>query len=178
MERTERVPFYRGGVATADRQGVIQGQDFERSSLFLPGGGRRRRRRAREERIDPLDELVRVEGLRDDHVAADPVGALPVEGLEGSGEQDHGDARGGRIALDRFADLVTVLLRHHDVGEDEVRPRGLERFDRLPSVGNAGQLVARSGKRQLDDFLDRQAVVGQQDLFAHEDQRTKEGGRW
>src|SRR5215831_9986659 len=35
------------------------------------------------------------------------------------GHQDHRNARGPRIALQRLADLVTVLVRHHDIQEDQ-----------------------------------------------------------
>ena len=73
-----------------------------------------------------------------------------------------------RVALDRLAHLVAVLLGHDDVGEDQVGERP-PRATRGPSaVGDAGQLVVRAGERQLDDLLDRQAVVGEQNLLSHE----------
>ena len=74
--------------------------------------------------------------------------------------------RGG-ISLDGLADLVAVLLRHHDVGEDEIGPRLAHLLERPGAVADAGQLVVAVGERQFDDFLDRQAVVGQQNLFWH-----------
>src|SRR5437762_6111813 len=53
-----------------------------------------------------------------------------------------------RSPLDRLANFVTVFLRHHDVGENQVRPRRFERFDGLPAIGNTGQLIARPGRSE------------------------------
>jgi hypothetical protein len=72
----------------------------------------------------------------------------------------------GRL-LDEVADLVSILLRHDDVAQDEVRPHVLDLLHRQAPVPHRHDLEVLVRERQLDDFLDGDAVVRQQDLLTH-----------
>ena len=74
-----------------------------------PGG----RRAAREERLDLAEELVRVERLRNDRVALETFGPLPVEGLERAGEKQDRNAGGRRVLL-VSSQTLPVFLGHHE----------------------------------------------------------------
>jgi hypothetical protein len=110
---------------------------------------------------------LRLERLGQEAVAADPGRALLVERLERAGEQQHGDVAEGRVLLDEVAHLVAVLLRHDDVAEDHVGADFLGLLDGEPPVADGCHLEVLVGEGQLDDLLDRDAVVRQQDLLAH-----------
>ena len=158
--RVERL----GLLAAARRSGRPSDRDLlgdPQRHRRRPGDFGRDHRRVRQQRLDLAEELLGVERLRHDRVRADPVGALAVEGLERSGQQDHRNARRLRVALDRLADLVAVLLGHHDVGEDQVGAGLADLLEGPHSVAHADELVLAVGKRQLDDLLNRQTVVGQ-----------------
>ena len=148
-----------------------EGRGAQRSRVAGSLGCRRRRAAGvgvlREDRFHFAKQLVGVERLRHDRIAAEPFGPLTVERLERPGEQDDRDARGRRVLLDLLADLVAVLLGHHDVGENEIG-RVLPRFlESEPAVRDARQQIFGVGEHQLDDFLNGQAVVGHEDLFSH-----------
>ena len=72
-----------------------------------------------------------------------------------------------RSRLDELADLVAVPARHEDVGEDEIEgvlaqlPKG--KF----TVADGDDIDSFIGERQVDDLLNRDAVIGQQDLVRH-----------
>jgi hypothetical protein len=99
--------------------------------------------------------------------AAGLLGAVGVEGLERAGEQHDRDVAVVGIRLDVLADLVAVLLRHDDVGEDDVGAHLGEFGDCLRAVVDRGDLVVAVGKRELDDLLYGDTVVRKKDLFRH-----------
>ena len=190
LERVERCPVRR----RSNRRGEVFGGEPRVERRLLGGGrgarrrlddgrdrdaggglgngkrsGRLRRRRGRlsEKRVHLREELVGVERLGDDRIRADPLRAVPVERLESAGQKNDGDARRGRVSLDRLAHLVSVLLRHDGVGEDQVRADFANAIERSLSIRHAHELVIAVGERQLDHLLNGQAVVGQQDLLCH-----------
>jgi len=88
----------------------------------LESEGRRRLRLSGAHELPHLvDERLALERLGDVSVGARRAGARVVEGLERPGQEEHRDALELGIGLDRLADLVPVLARHHHVREDHVR---------------------------------------------------------
>jgi len=102
---------------------------------------------------------VGVERFRDDGVRPRAVGAGPVERLEGAGQHDDRDVRTVRQPLDGLAELVPRETRHHGVGENHVGREIRKKRRGLVAASHRPQLPVRSGKRELDDLLDRQTVV-------------------
>ena len=129
------------------------------------GGDRDLGRRPREQGLDLAQELLRVEGLRDDGIAAEPLGSIAIEGLERPGQEHHRHAGRGGVRLDRLADLVAVFFRHHDIREDQVgNVAAGDAVEHTLAVGDADQVVFAVRKGQLDDLLNREAVISQKDL--------------
>ena len=137
-----------------------------------PGGARR----AGEERVHLVDQRLRLEGLRDVAVGAGARGALLVERLEGAGQEQHRNVSRGRVGLDRLADLVAVLARHHDVGEDHVRPRLARARDRVVAVVHGEEHDVLVREADADDLLDRHAVVGKEQGLGHGSPLRGRGG--
>ena len=79
----------------------------------------------------------------------------------------HGNVRQPRRLLDKRGNLVPALAGHADVGEDDVGRRGLEAVDGLVAVADGNHLDVFLGEGQLDDALDRDAVVSQQKSMRH-----------
>ena len=131
----------------------------------LAGG--RRLALAGQQIADAADDHLRLERL-DEHAVA-PDGARPglVDGLEGAGQQQHGNVRQLGIALDERRHLVAVAFRHADVGQHDVRTIRLDALDRLLPVADGHDLDVLVGERQLDHSLNGDAVVGQQQLGMH-----------
>ena len=117
--------------------------------------------------FDFVDEALGFERLRDDGVATCFVGAIRIERLEGSGEKDDRDVAVLRMRFDVLADLIAVLLRHDDVGEDDVGSHLSELLQGFGPVVDRCDLVIPVGKRQLDDLLDGDTVVSEKYLFRH-----------
>ena len=69
--------------------------------------------------------------------------------------------------LDVRGDFVAVAARHPDVGQHDVGRIGVEARDRLVAVADGDDLDVLVGERQLDDALDRDAVVGEQKRMRH-----------
>ena len=113
------------------------------------------------------DHDLRLERLDQDAVAADRSRAGFVDRLERPGQEDHRNVRGRRIALDERGDLVTVPFRHAHVGEDDIGTIPFHGIDRGLSVSHGDDLDVFVRERQLDDALDRDAVIRQQELVRH-----------
>jgi hypothetical protein len=108
---------------------------------------------------DAIDQGLCLEGLRDVTVRSDLGHPVLVESLEGPGQEEHGDPRELRVALDRSAQLVAVHLRHSDVCQDQVRPALLGAGERVGAVVDREQLDVLVGERDAHDLLDRDGVV-------------------
>jgi hypothetical protein len=94
-------------------------------------------------------------------------GAVLVEGLEGAGQQQHGDVLGGRITLDRLAHLVPALAGHHHVGEHHIRAQLADTGDRIQPVVHRGHLEVLGREDHPDDLADGERVVGDQQILRH-----------
>jgi len=90
-----------------------------------------------------------------------------VHRFERTGQQQHRNVRQPRRLLDESRDFVAVASGHPDVGEHDVRRRRLEALNRLFAVADRGHLNVLVGERQLDDALNRHAVVGQKEGVWH-----------
>ena len=66
-----------------------------------------------------------------------------------------------------LADFIAVLLRHDDVREDDVGPHFTELGYGLGAVVHGRHFVVTVRERQLDDFLNRDAVIREEDLLRH-----------
>jgi hypothetical protein len=90
-----------------------------------------------------------------------------VDRFERAGEQDHGNVRGGRVPFDERRDLIAVALGHADIRENDVGAIALHPLDRFLPVADGRDLHVLVRERQLDDALNRHAVIGQQELVRH-----------
>src|SRR5260221_1970992 len=115
----------------------------------------------------PADDDLRLERLDEDAVAADRPRAGLVDRLERAGQQHDGNVRQRGIALDEGRHFVAVALRHPDVREHDVGTIALDAIDRLLTVSHGDDLDVFVRERQLDDALDRDAVIRQQELVRH-----------
>ena len=66
-----------------------------------------------------------------------------------------------------LADLVAVLLRHDDVAQHDVRADLGQLLEGEPAVAHGDDVEVLVREGELDDLLDRDAVVREQDLLAH-----------
>ena len=114
-----------------------------------------------------MDEALRFERLRHHRIATGLVGAVGIERLERAGEKDHRDRAVLRMRLHEFADFVSVLLRHDDVGEDDVGAHFGQLLDRLRAVIDRDHFVIAVGKREFDDLLDGDTVIREKDSLWH-----------
>jgi hypothetical protein len=73
----------------------------------------------------------------------------------------------GLVRLDLLADLIPVLLRHDDVAKDDVGPHVRQLLESEAPVANGDDVEVLIREGQLDHLLDRDAVVGEQDLLGH-----------
>jgi hypothetical protein len=94
-------------------------------------------------------------------------GAVLVEGLEGAGQQHHGDVLRVRIALQRLADLVPALARHHHIGEHHIRAQLAAAGDRIQPVVHRSHLEVLGREDHPDDLADGERVIGDQQVLRH-----------
>ena len=114
-----------------------------------------------------VNHHLRLEWFREHVARTRRRGAGLIDRLECARQQDHGNVGELRAALHVRGDFVAVALGHVDVGQDDVRRIGIER-DRSPAARRRPRHVdVLVGKRQLDDALDRDAVVGEEKLMRH-----------
>ena len=121
----------------------------------------------REQILDAADDELRLERLREHAVAPGRGGARLIHGLERAGQEDDRNVRELRVLTNVIGDFVAVFSRHADVGEDDVGRRGFEPLDGLIAVADREDLDVLVGKCQLDDALNRDAIVGQQQSMRH-----------
>ena len=152
-------PFAARAVVSAS------GAERGRASITGSGSGARGRGRLlhqREQLPDPLDDLTRLERLDQHAVGLHLLGARLIHRLESPCQQQHRDVRQIGVALDEGRDLVAALARHADVGQDDVGTFDGNAGNGLLAVADGQHLHVLAGERQLDDSLDRDAVVRQQ----------------
>jgi hypothetical protein len=100
-----------------------------------------------------------------------------VEGLEGAREQQDRDVAQAGITLDRLANLVPVLPRHDDVGEDDVRLQLPRARDRVIAVADRRDPKVLVRESDPDDLLDRDRVVREEKVLGHGVPGAAEGGK-
>src|SRR5205823_13689318 len=64
------------------------------------------------------------------------------------------------LSLHDALPILSVLARHADVGEHDVGRRAVEALNGLIAIADGDDLDVLVSKRQLDDALNRHAVVG------------------
>ena len=90
-----------------------------------------------------------------------------VDRLERAGQQHHRNVGKGRRPLDEGRHLVAVAFGHADVGQDDVGTIALDALDRVSAVADGDDLDVLVGERQLDDTLNRDGIIGEQQLVRH-----------
>ncbi len=131
-------------------------------------GGRRVDGSAAQQAAHPFHHRVRLPRLRQLAVGARLLPArVVVRLLRRRQDVDRHRAQGG-VSLDRRTQVVPRAARHHAVGDDQVRMSSLRKRQPLIRRTRArdGHIVG-AGERHGERFLDRHAVVGDQDAFGH-----------
>ena len=108
--------------------------------------------------------MLRLERLDEHAIAAHFLGFRLVHRLERAGEEEHGDVLEVGVSLDERRNLVAASLRHADIGENDVRTIRRNARNRLFAVTDSDHLHVLTRKGELDHPLNRDAVVGQQQL--------------
>ena len=117
--------------------------------------------------MDPLDQRLGLKGFRDLTVCACSRCAGFVEGLEGAGQQKHGNLGERRVLLDRFADLVAALAGHHDIREHDIRSDFARLHHGIVAVVRRYDLNVFVGERKPDQLLDHNRIVSQEKRLGH-----------
>ena len=70
----------------------------------------------------------------------------------------------GKVAI---PEMVAIELRHDDVAQDDIGQKGEGLVDGQPAVAGGDDLEFVGRERQLDNLLNRDAVVGEEQFFSH-----------
>jgi len=112
-----------------------------------------------EQFLHAIDHHLRLERLRQHIARARCVGAGLIDRLECAGQQDHGNVGELRPAFYVCGNFIAIALRHVDIREHDVEPFGIEAIDRELPVAHRGHVDVFIGECQLDDALNRDAVI-------------------
>ena len=88
--------------------------------------------RPAQKRPDAQDHFIDIDGL--DHIIIAPGEEAHAHIVKGILRRDHQDGHIHPLVADRPHERVAVHLRHHDIGDQQVKIASLERFQRLESV--------------------------------------------
>jgi hypothetical protein len=113
------------------------------------------------------DQHLGLEGLGHEIVRADLDSLVLVKGLECSGEKDDGHRTQCGHRTQGGADLVPVLVRHHQIHEHEIGSLLLRLADGLLAAPRLDEDKILLAEGQLHDLLDRHAVIRHQDPSGH-----------
>jgi hypothetical protein len=151
------------------RRGDLQGRFIERDVRHRQGAARPSSFTGRhgEEFLHAGNQQLRFERLGQDPVASDRPDPILVHRFERAGQQQHRDLAELGVLLHELGHLEAVPLGHADVRQDDVGMVRADAFDCLLAVANRDDLDVLVRKGQLDDPLDRDAVVGKQELVRH-----------
>jgi len=64
-------------------------------------------------------------------------------------------------------DVVAALARHADIHQDDVGRHRVQAGDRLVAVADGDDVDVFVGEGQLDDALNRHAVIGEEQSLRH-----------
>ncbi len=156
-----------GGTPREDAAAAGAGAAAARRRHLRGGGGGHGVGLLPHQRLHLVEQHLALEGLGDVVVGPGGAGAGLVEGLEGAGQQQHGDALRGGIALERLADLVAVLARHHHVREHHIRTQLARPGDGVQPVVDRGDLEVLGREDHPDHLADGERVVGDQQILGH-----------
>ena len=148
--------------------------DHESAEAELFGTGALvRHLRAAEQRFDPREQLVVVEGLADVVVRADTEADDTIRWLLLGGDEQDRDVG---VASELEAEADAIEARHHHVEGHDVRPYTLERINGLTRIGNNVRRVAFLGQDAREQHRDVAVVLDDHDPRAGV--RRRDGGRW
>jgi hypothetical protein len=148
-----------GGAAAEAGRGGRRGDDA--------GTGDAAAGRLVDELGDLLEHDLGVPRLGQAAVGAD-LGTLGgVERLRVAAQDDDGDIGELGVGLERLAQVVAGLARHHRVGEDERRLLRLGLGERVVDAARTDVLKVGGLERDLGDRLHGRAVVRDQDDLGH-----------
>src|SRR5205823_3756353 len=122
---------------------------------------------AAEEIFHPRDHVLWFKGLCENPIAPRLHCLGLVHGLESTGQQHDRNVSQPRRLLDMSRYLVPRPAWHADVRQHNIRGIRLDALDRLIAVTDRDDLDILVGKRQLDDALNRDAVVGEKQGLRH-----------
>ena len=116
-----------------------------------------------EQRPHPGEQLVVVEGLRDEVVRAG-LDRLRLLLADARRDHDHRQHRGVVVRAEVGADGVAVEAGHHHVEEDQVGFLGRDELERLQAVARGHDLVAARDQHRLEQADVLRYVVDDEDL--------------
>ena len=120
-----------------------------------------------EQLLDPRDDELRFERFGQ-HAVAPGGGRLRlIHRLERAGQQQDRNVLQPRRLLDVLRHLVPGPPGHADVDQHDVGRVRLDSLDRLIAVADGDDLDVLVGEGQLDDALNRHAVVGEKKSLRH-----------
>src|SRR4030095_17024911 len=90
-----------------------------------------------------------------------------VNWFERPGEQQDGDMRQLGFSFDEGRHVVAASLRHADVGEDDIGLVSGYARERLLAIARGEHLYVFAREGELDNALNRDAVVGEEQLLRH-----------
>jgi hypothetical protein len=94
-------------------------------------------------------------------VSVHPLGLKLIKRLECPYKQDHGYMAELRTLFYKLAQLVTVLARHENIGQHQIRIDFGQLALRVISIADSHHLYAFIGESAVYDFLDCYAVIGE-----------------
>jgi hypothetical protein len=134
----------------------------------LAGAALLAQRPAAQHDLDPRDQFLRAERLRQVVVCADAEAQHDVAFLSLRSDHDHGDGTRHRIGLHTAADLDAVDAGQHQVEDQQIGGLGADQAQPLLSVPAREHFVAFPLEVVLEDFADVRLVLDDDDLgFRH-----------
>jgi len=104
-------------------------------------------------------------------VGTSPASARLVEGILAGRQDVHRHAAQSRIGLQGCAQVVAIARPQYHVGDDQVRPSPLGNDQGLVHRSSGQQSVVLATQDHSKGLLNRQAVVGNQYAFAHQESK-------
>jgi hypothetical protein len=113
------------------------------------------------EPADRVDESAKLERFRQVVVSVDPFGLNLVKRLERPYQQNYRYVAELRTLFYELAQLITVLARHENIGQHQIRIDFGQLALRVISIADSHHLYAFIGESAVYDLLDCYAVIGE-----------------